>query len=245
MIDWLVQSAKHYSDLIDGRVPQGLLSAAEQARLAALKTGKRRHDWLLGRWTAKHLVQSCLEREMGVRLPLDKLTVGNEPGGAPFVEWCVPNASMQRLALHLSISHSNEHAFCALLSSVGQAGSFVRGLGADIERVEPRSLGFVQDYLTAVEIAQVRQAPDDLRDVVLTALWSAKESVLKALHRGLTVDTRRIACVLDRPVQPAPRWQSLDIQCDPGLAPGQEVRGWWRSLDDRPYVLTLAIIDDA
>src|SRR5437016_3812838 len=82
MIDWLIQSTAGHPALARGIAPAGLLSEEEQ-RLIELRTVKRRSDWLIGRWTAKHLIQTYIERRIGVQPPLNTLTVMNDPDGAP------------------------------------------------------------------------------------------------------------------------------------------------------------------
>jgi hypothetical protein len=67
MIHWLVQTTKEIPEFKRGCSLSGLLSAREQERLAALKTEKRRHDWLLGRWTSKLLVQAVIRQDDGRR----------------------------------------------------------------------------------------------------------------------------------------------------------------------------------
>ena len=83
MIDWLIQSTTGHPALARGIAPAGLLSEQEQLRLIELKTIKRRSDWLIGRWTAKHLIQSYIERQNGVQPLMNTLTVVNDPAGAP------------------------------------------------------------------------------------------------------------------------------------------------------------------
>jgi 4'-phosphopantetheinyl transferase len=85
MIDWLVQPTSAHPDLARGVAPAGLLSERERMRLGSLTVEKRRRDWLLGRWTAKHLLQSAIERRTGVRLSLDALSVESAEDGAPVV----------------------------------------------------------------------------------------------------------------------------------------------------------------
>jgi 4'-phosphopantetheinyl transferase len=229
-----------------------VLAEAEQARLAALKTDKRRHDWLLGRWTAKRLLQACLAQQTGRRIALDALTVGSDPDGAPFVnvdstvaaapppplpsQW-ERGAGGEGLPQSLSISHCNGYAFCALSDTAG-----IR-VGADIERIEPRSWQFAEDYFTDEEIMLVRRAPAAERDTLITAIWSAKEAALKALRLGLSVDTRSVACAISLPDRVSD-WSRFDIACDQSLlgAPATpELIGWWRRMDD--YVLTVAVTD--
>jgi 4'-phosphopantetheinyl transferase len=242
MINWLLQTTSDHPDLARGIAPAGLLSDAEQVRLAALKTGKRRRDWLLGRWTAKRLIQPYVERQTGSRLPLDALIIGTDPDGAPHViadyrlqiGSIVCNLQSIICNLRLSISHSGDRAFCALSDAMGAH------VGADIERIEPRSWQFVEDYFTDEEIELVRRAPAD-RDTLVTAIWSAKEAVLKALHLGLTVDTRSVSCSIAWPDR-ADGWANLALVFDGHLLEldtTPALVGWWRRMDD--FVLTVAV----
>ncbi|MCZ7667962.1 MAG: 4'-phosphopantetheinyl transferase superfamily protein [Chloroflexi bacterium] len=66
-----------------------------------------------------------------------------------------------------------------------------------MERIASRSPEFVTDYFTKEEQVLVDRASADMRDVAVTAVWSAKEAALKALHLGLTVDTRAVTCLLE------------------------------------------------
>jgi 4'-phosphopantetheinyl transferase len=236
MIRWLVQSVDITPRLEEGLVPPGLLSNDEQAKYANLKTAKRRRDWLLGRWTAKHLLQEMMadhngsKTHAGRRPPLEAIVIKNQKNGAPIVSCHWESIDPGHT---VSISHSNGHAFCA---AVGDE----RPLGADMERIEPRADCFVHDYFTPAEIGQIDQASKSMRDVLVTATWSAKEAALKAWRLGLAVDTRAVTCLL-RPIpEPPLDWTPYDIHWDeermnqlmPPLA------GWWRVLDS--FVLTIA-----
>jgi len=245
MIEWLIQSAAAHPALACGVAPAGLLSEREQKQLAALRIDKRRRDWLLGRWTAKHLLQAYIERRTGVRPPLNTLTVGNDLRGAPYVtgDWGLAIGDRELIAqspiptpqsLNLSISHCNGYAFCALTDTPDLR------IGADIERVEPRLWQFVEDYFTEDEVTLVRHAPADQRDMLITAIWSAKEAALKVLHLGLSVDTRSVICSFSIP-QHVDDWIGFDIVCDRrllGLSSAPVLTGWWRQMSS--YVLTLA-----
>jgi 4'-phosphopantetheinyl transferase len=156
------------------------LSTAEQRTYERLRFPKRRKEWLLGRWTAKQL----LRRSQGGyhRLALSAISVGVDPDGAPYL-------SVQgegRLPASLSISHCAGRAVCGL--SPGLSPS----IGVDLERVEPRPRAFVEDFYTAYEAARAWACAPDVRDTLVTAIWSVKEAVLKAYRVGLRVDTRAI-----------------------------------------------------
>jgi 4'-phosphopantetheinyl transferase len=218
--------------------PLTFLSPAERKTLAALRFPKRRREWLLGRWTAKHLLRQA--RPAYAALPLNAISVGNDPDGAPYLSV----AGEGRLPLSLSISHRADRAFCALWSPPPSLPG--AAVGADIERVEPRDPAFVRDFFTAGEAERVWRCPDDRRDTLVTAIWSAKEAVLKVLRLGLTVDTRRVEirhlAGLDAPhaLSSPNRWIEVEVHCT--LPDTPSLCAWWRS--DGEYVLTLAAYAD-
>ncbi|MCU0514502.1 MAG: 4'-phosphopantetheinyl transferase superfamily protein [Anaerolineae bacterium] len=207
---WLMQTAAAHPDLTQGRAPAGLLTPAEAACFAALKTPKRRHDWLLGRWTAKRLLQGQVPGNPEIL---------NNADGVPLVTGCP--------ALSLSISHCDDRAVCA--------AAWQHTVGVDVERIAPRQPVFVQDYFTPLEVAQVDQAAPAQRDTLVTLIWSAKETALKVLHRGLSLDTRTVQVTLPAAPPAAAGWSPLHLDCGPqGSFPG-----WWRM--EAGYVFTLAV----
>jgi 4'-phosphopantetheinyl transferase len=240
MIEWLVQSASAHPDLARGVAPRGLLGPSELERLASLKTDKRRRDWLLGRWTAKHLVRSYVERRGGIRLPLEQIAVESDADGAPRISIQrgpqLADRGFDPRSLRLSISHCDGLALCAI------AGAPAGPIGADIEKIERRAPGFAADYFTPEELSQLRAAPPEDHDTLTTLIWSAKEAALKALRLGLTVDTRAVSCAVGAPDRHRPGWASLSVGCDAALLGMRVPRlgGWWRV--DGAYVLTIAMM---
>jgi 4'-phosphopantetheinyl transferase len=232
-----------------GVVDPDFLSASERKTYAGLRFPKRRHEWLLGRWTAKQLLQRSLERYRG--LPLPAISVSADPDGAPYLS--VDGEG--RLPASLSISHRSGRAFCALSPGVSPS------IGVDIERIEPRAAAFVNDFFTEGEAARVWASPESSRDTLVTVIWSAKEAVLKALREGLRMDTRAVEIGhvpgLEVPllptttVRPQPhlskrhvgdaatvgeRWRPITVACD---APGVlRFAAWW--CPDGDSVLTMA-----
>jgi len=161
-----------------------------------------------------------------------------------------------RLPVSLSISHSHGYAICALIASHEGDSAGVRGvryaLGCDIEFIEPREDNFVRGFFAAEEMAAVATVAGEQHAMLVTAIWSAKEAVLKALREGLRIDTRRIICRFqgfDAPQEWTPFEAVLDAELVtqfPG--PLTDVRGsegaigwscWWR-VHER-FVLTLAV----
>jgi 4'-phosphopantetheinyl transferase len=234
MIHWLVQSTAVHPKLAIGAPPPEMLSGDEKEHLTTLTKPKRRADWLLGRWTAKHLLQDLFRRECGFEAPLDALSILNGVTHAPVVK-CHVNGIVGATTPSLSISHSNRHAFCAAVRDPA------RTLGADMERIEPRSPAFVRDYFTAAERELIHETPRPMQDTLVNAIWSGKEATLKALQLGLTVDTRGVTCLIDPPPAAPPTWTPFAIECDShylrDTAP--PLTGWWRVWDE--FVLTLVM----
>ena len=79
MIQWLVQDHSAHPALAGGGVPAGLLTPAELTRYQSLAGDKRRRDWLLGRWTAKRLLQAVLDGTPA----LDGIELDNDSNGVP------------------------------------------------------------------------------------------------------------------------------------------------------------------
>lgn len=222
MIHWLIESAQDLQEK-----PEWFLSKAEQEKYATFQIEKRRDEWLLGRWTAKRLVQARLLDQDPHMVALDALEIFNDADGVPHVR---DLRGLQDLkGLNVSISHSHEHALCAVST---------RRVGADLEFVEPRDENLVNDYFTANEIARVKESSPETRDIVINALWSAKEAALKALHKGLSVDTRAVEISL-APFENAPEtWTPFQIRITDDTVSSAPLRGWWRVFDG--FVLTLA-----
>src|SRR5690349_24409124 len=126
------------------------LSCQASERLAAMRVPKRRHDWKLGRWTAKHAVATYL----GIAplpLSLASIEVRTDPSGAPDVyieDRCAP--------VSISLSHREGRAMCAV-------APFGIKLGCDLEIVEPRCDAFVSDYFTSEEQASIAETVDGAR----------------------------------------------------------------------------------
>jgi 4'-phosphopantetheinyl transferase len=231
MMYWLTQTLADHPALARAEAPEGLLSSVEEARFRSLTREKRRRDWLLGRWTAKHLAASYIELVTGRRPALREIVILAEPDGAPRLQSQNGYASIvDRLAI--SISHSHDHAFCALSAAPGYMP------GADIEYVEPRDPGFVTDFFTDAEIARVYHAPLSVQPLLTTVIWSAKEAALKSLRCGLTIDTRQIVCLPGEPA--ANGWAPVTVTCRPELN-ARVHHGWWRQMGR--FVLTLATAD--
>lgn len=164
------------------QLPEGLdwLTPGEQARYEGFRFDKRRGDWLLGRWAAKRALLELAERP---DRDMTRFEIRSEENGAP-----LPMLDGAPYEVGLSISHSNDRAFCVVSAAAPM-------LGCDIEFVEPRSGAFVETFFTAAEHGCVECADPRDRDTLVTMIWSAKESTLKALRTGLRSDTRSVEVV--------------------------------------------------
>ncbi|MCO5189201.1 MAG: 4'-phosphopantetheinyl transferase superfamily protein [Anaerolineae bacterium] len=216
MIFSLVQSAENMPTTYEW------LNSAERGQAGAFKIEKRQRDWLLGRWTAKQVIASVVGP-----IALHEIEIANRATGEPFVK-CIGESAGQ-----LSISHSHGHAFCAFLPDANAV------LGADIELIETRQPVFVADYFTIEEQKRVAAASAAMQSTLVTAIWSAKEAALKALHKGLSVDTRSVSCLIAVNASDSAEWQSFTIEIDPKRLPDSpNLTGSW--CVSNQFVLTVA-----
>ena len=158
------------------------LTVGERERLDGFRFEKRRRDWLLGRWTGKN---ALLEFNGLSRRDIRRFEIDSAPSGAP-----LPRLDGRPCRVGLSLSHSHGRAFAAVSRRTME-------LGCDIELIEPRGEVFVETYFTVSERAQVADAGRSNRDSLITRIWSAKESTLKALRTGLHADTRSVEVIDD------------------------------------------------
>lgn len=197
------------------------LSAVESGYLERLRFPKRRSEFRLGRWTAK----AAVARQLGLAPSVEQLrgiVIDRAPDGAP-----APLVDGRPAELYLSMTDRADQAVCL----VGPPG---RALGCDLELVEPRSEGFVADYLVPSEQAFVAGAADaDARALAANLVWCGKESALKVLRTGLRRDTRSV--VVSFPPGPAvDGWAPMSVRSREGAV----FPGWWQRFGS--FVLTVA-----
>lgn len=199
------------------------LSAGERADVDGIRFAKRRSEYLTRRWTAKHAVAA----ELGLgrdAAGLAAIEVRHHGGGAPWV-----SIDGRRSEVDISLTDRAGWAVCLV-----RAGAAPGSLGIDLELVEPRSTGFVTDFLTETEQRFVSGQPSaDARDLAANLLWSAKEAALKVLRVGLRADTRTVEVAVDGDVR-LDGWARLDVH----HVGGSVFPGWWRR--DGSFVLTVA-----
>ncbi len=207
------------------------LSPAEMRFLETLSVKKRRRDWLLGRWTSKRLVAHVQERRNGTGLDFAAITIHKDPDGAPRVD--IAPGLLAVPPMTLSLSHSNEVGAAALVEKPDWP------LGIDLEKREPRHPGFVGDYFTDIEQAQLTGLTGERYQTAVNAIWSGKEAALKAVRQGLTQDTRALSCVFDFTITSDCPWSSFDILWDSDRLSKQPpaLTGRWQVVDG--FVLTV------
>jgi 4'-phosphopantetheinyl transferase len=208
---WLIQNLND--------VPEGedWLSESECSILAGLRFEKRRNDWLLGRWTAKRAIGSCCSCEYAA---MSSVEIRAAADGAPEVFRRGAPAGIS-----LSISHSNARSFC----SVGPPD--IR-MGCDLERLEDRDDRLIADYFAPEEIAWCMREPLD-KALRANLIWSAKESMLKALREGLRRDTRSVLVHPDY-TDRACGWKTWSGH---SVESSHRFHGWWRAQDGFVYTL--------
>ena len=209
----------------EDQVPAGRewLADREAERAASMRFTKRRTEYLLRRYAGKSAVAAA------VGLPTDPASLGrigvlNRMTGAPYVE-----VDGQGLGLDISLTDRAGWAVCLVGPDLG-------AVGVDLEIVEPRSDGFVRDFLTPDEQGVVGRAigPEG-HDAAANLIWSAKESALKVLRTGLRADTRTVEVAFAdeaRIADASGGWQRLTVTSGAGAFPG-----WWRR--DGVFLLTV------
>jgi len=104
--------------------------------------------------------------------------------------------------------------------------------------VEKRELAFYTDYFSDREIEGERLFPLS-REAYFTLLWSAKESVVKALKTGLRIDVQKIEIFPQKfereTLSHSSGW--LALSCRVSGMDGNWV-GFWQKCED--FIITLA-----
>lgn len=228
-IRWLVERTESGPAFEALEQPSVFLCSVEEEIYEGLKTEKRRRDWLLGRRTAKRLLQRLAADLTGDAPSLASIAITAGPDGSPALSWGTPDAPLPEVTI--SISHSHDTAFCAAVALPDFP------LGADLELIEPRAAGFAAEYFTPAEMELVERASVDFHPVLVTAIWSAKEAAFKAVRSGLTIDTRSVSCLIQGETAPA-EWSPFEIRWETNGSRLPALSGWWRVWGE--FVLTLA-----
>jgi len=197
---------------------QQWLTDREREYVAGIRFTKRRTEFLLRRWSGKCAVAARLRMGDGHEL-LARIEIANRASGAPYV--LIDGAPLD---VEVSLSDRAGWSVCLVGSDLGR-------LGCDLEIVEPRSSGFVADFLTPAEQRYVAGHAEP--HAAANLVWSAKEAALKVLQTGLRRDTRSVEIVVGEP-HPDHGWGGLEVHS----REGQVFPGWWRR--EGVFLLTVA-----
>jgi len=219
MFEFLTLRAQNFSDV---PANDDWLSAGEREVLAGLRFPKRRNDWRLGRWTAKQAISAFLRHATDADLSRFEIRAADD--GAP--EVFIGN---EPAGVVISISHAGGRGFCA-------AGPPGLALGCDVEQLAPRNELLATDFFTPNEIELTRKATPEKIVLITNLIWSAKESVLKALREGLRRDTRDISIQpeLSEWAERENGWRLWTGYC---LKTSREFSGFWHA--DSLFVYTV------
>ena len=202
------------------------LSPIEEKRLSLMRFERRRESFYLGRFAAKQILRmhpAC------ANLPATSITIANRPEGGPYVQ-----IGYQEMDGSISLSHRECEAASAMVIHPGVT------VGIDLELVEERERCFREDFFTSQESIQIESLLEEEKAIAVTRTWSAKEAVLKALGKGLRVDSRSVTINQSHCTPSEDAWRIMDAS-GPALE-NRSCRVWWQPWGH--CVLTLAIAAD-
>ena len=175
--------------LENNNVALSLLSEREKRDYNKVPSFKQR-DWLVGRYSAKKVVQDYFLNNENKSIDLNKIEIISNPFQKPIFKLL----SETKVKTNISISQ------CDVLGVAAIDESEKEGLvGVDIERIRNFKKNILHSFLTPKELAQIEKANPAEKIFLPTLVWSFKESYLKALGLGLTHHPKHIELVLDLP----------------------------------------------
>lgn len=190
IIYWTIQEQLFFSEL-------HWLSISEDNFLQTLRFPKRRDEWLAGRWLAKNLLLQGSKSLSNAQM--NEIAIEKNADGSPFVNWkgtILPGS--------ISISHRS-----GIIAAAWTSCPDFR-IGIDLELVEPKAISFIEDYFTNTEIETVLNQELEEQACISSLIWSAKEAVMKAMHTGLSIDTRQVEIGFF-PYDHENVWQTLSV----------------------------------
>ena len=147
-----------------------------------------------------------------IRIPFSaEIEILSRSDGSPAVR-----VQGSEVGYRLSLSHRADLALA--VATTGE-------VGCDLELEEPRSRGFVEDYFDERERALIESADRDHTPALVNSLWSAKESTLKLLRKGLIMDTRLVSIEPSESIV-SETWKPFAATVSSESRP---LAGWWRA----------------
>lgn len=145
------------------------LNRREQDYLSRLTSGKRKREWLGGRFAAKYAAAGVLSEDGGI-IPWYNLAIVTDENGRPFLATAKNSSALP----DISISHSGELAAAMAVN---------KGLcGIDIQIITPQVVKVRERFCTTDEeqiLYSFFRTSYDKHAIFLTKLWAAKEALRK------------------------------------------------------------------
>ncbi|MEZ4462526.1 MAG: SDR family NAD(P)-dependent oxidoreductase [bacterium] len=169
---------------------------------------RRRSEWFAARIAAKRGIAAWIRDVRGLAAHPRDIVIDKDANKAPFPTMRGAMSRYQGPLPHLSVSHSGGIAVVHVGTRTDMR------IGVDLEAVEAREKSFATEYFTPEELALGPDLSDSQR---LTALWTIKESVSKALGLGLHVRLSEI--VIQTLDTTNPTWTAkVDLKNDAAVA---------------------------
>lgn len=157
---------------------QQVLSTAEQAYFQRFKYMKRKKEWLGGRVAAKAALLACFPLPDQV---LTSITLLPNKHGRPIIEEVPACLSALGTEPAVSLSHSDDFAV-ALARSNSRSSC-----GIDLQKISTKLAGLTAHFATDAELQLLAEQAGCDEDTHLTMLWTAKETLKKALLHDQSV----------------------------------------------------------
>lgn len=187
----LIREQNYYKENLQFQSIRNWGCDAEIEHYNALHFEKRRNDWMLGRITAKELVQNTWMKYLKKTVSLNEIQIVNDYFGKPQILLNINN-DWKLISQSLSISHCHNIAVCSLLSDAP-----AQNIGIDLEYINDRPALFAETFMHKEELKQLEKVKyKQAYNCALTSLWSLKEAFLKAVGVGLRINTKKINCDL-------------------------------------------------
>lgn len=151
----------------------------------ASRLGRRRRQWLCGRFAAKDAVCFLLKNRYAIEALPAEVEIYNDEAGRPFIEGPWIRSLDCRVAL--SITHWQNGSAAAAGLQTGR-----HGIGLDVE-MRSRNLGDVDVIAFSGEEKRILGAcAGEAKNERLLKFWCAKEALGKALGSGMAWDPRNL-----------------------------------------------------